>query len=81
MAVVRTVKRCIECGQVSDVLAARVDQVEIIVASGGGRCADCGSQRLSPAPDVEAMIDDEPGAIVWCPRCEAPLAWSSTGGV
>jgi hypothetical protein len=79
IAAVREVKRCTECGQVMDVLAARVEHGKVIDASGRGRCPDCRSQRLRPAPEVEALIDGEPGALARCPRCDATLAWESTG--
>jgi hypothetical protein len=79
MTAVREIKRCAECGQVADVLAARVEHGEVVAASGRGRRPDCRNQRLRPAPDVEALIDGEPGVLAPCPRCNAPLAWESAG--
>lgn len=79
MVDVREVKRCAECGQVTDVLAARIEGGDVVEASGRGRCPDCGSQRLRPAPDVEDLIDGGADRIVACPRCGSPLMWESTG--
>jgi DNA-directed RNA polymerase subunit RPC12/RpoP len=75
---VRAVKRCAACGGITDVLAARIEQGDVVPASGRGRCPDCASQRLRDAEDIEAIIDGAPG-VVACPRCGAPLSWREDG--
>jgi hypothetical protein len=78
-AAVREVKRCAVCGQITDVLAARIEDGDVVETSGRDRCPDRGSQSLRDARDVEALIDGEDGATAPCPRCQAPLLRAPTG--
>ena len=83
MSAIHEIKRCAVCGELANVLAARVNGGEVVEASGRGRCPECRSQRLRPAPDAEAAVaGDETHAeagTVPCPRCGARARWSSTG--
>jgi len=80
MASVRSARRCATCAQVTTVLAARVVDGEVVPASGRGRCSRCASQRLRPAPDVDAFFEGESSArVLSCPTCSSALIWHSIG--
>jgi hypothetical protein len=78
MTSVRGVRRCAACGDITDVLVARMEEGRFVEASGRGRCRACGSQRLRAAPDVDALLEGDDDAVAPCPACAAPLVWQPT---
>lgn len=60
----REPRRCTNCGDLTDVLVARIHAGDRVPASGRGRCRSCGSQRLAAITDLEAVS---------CPNCGARL--------
>jgi hypothetical protein len=57
-------RRCSNCGDLTDVLVARIHAGDRVPASGRGRCRSCGSQRLAAIADLDHLS---------CPNCEARL--------
>ena len=78
MTSVRAIRRCAACGEIGDVLVARMEEGRLVAASGRGRCRACGSRRLRAAPDVEALLEGRDEEVAPCPACAAPLEWRPT---
>jgi hypothetical protein len=49
----REARRCSNCGDLTDVLVARIHAGDRVPASGRGRCRSCGSQRLAAITDLD----------------------------